>query len=136
MSPAGPEKKAVRLNIFNQTYSLLVSGDPAEMERAADEVDELMTTGRLRFYDRLLEQIPPSLIAITEIPHIGPKSAMLLFQNLGIQGMAQHEYVGGVIFDQNDSGRLRLAHAGPPGSRAFNSLPISIRWTRSAGFLK
>jgi cell division protein ZapA (FtsZ GTPase activity inhibitor) len=38
------EKKPVRLSIFNQTYSLLVSGDPAEMERAATEVDELMTT--------------------------------------------------------------------------------------------
>ena len=39
-----PEKKPVRLAIFNQTYSLLVSGDPADMERAAHEVDELMTT--------------------------------------------------------------------------------------------
>lgn len=37
-------KQSVRLNIFNQTYSLLVTGDPADMERAADEVDELMTT--------------------------------------------------------------------------------------------
>lgn len=39
-----PDKKPVRLSIFNQTYSLLVSGDPADMERAATEVDELMTT--------------------------------------------------------------------------------------------
>ncbi|HET8549850.1 MAG TPA: cell division protein ZapA [Bryobacteraceae bacterium] len=38
------EKKPVRLSIFNQTYSLLVSGDPADIERAATEVDELMTT--------------------------------------------------------------------------------------------
>ena len=38
------EKTPVRLSIFNQTYSLLVSGDPAEMEHAATEVDELMTT--------------------------------------------------------------------------------------------
>jgi cell division protein ZapA (FtsZ GTPase activity inhibitor) len=38
------DKKPVRLSIFNQTYSLLVSGDPSEMERAANEVDELMTT--------------------------------------------------------------------------------------------
>src|SRR5258708_31329270 len=43
-SPGIPDKKSVRLNIFNQTYSLLVSGDPAEMERAANEVDELMST--------------------------------------------------------------------------------------------
>src|SRR5947208_4130192 len=44
MSPGTPEKKAIRLHIFNQTYSLLVAGDPAEMERAAQEVDELMST--------------------------------------------------------------------------------------------
>jgi cell division protein ZapA len=44
MSSAVPDKKSVRLNIFNQTYSLLVTGDPADMEHAADEVDELMTT--------------------------------------------------------------------------------------------
>ena len=44
MSSGTPEKKAIRLNIFNQTYSLLVTGDPSEMEAAATEVDELMTT--------------------------------------------------------------------------------------------
>jgi len=44
MGPAIPDKKPVRLSIFNQTYSLLVSGDPAEMEQAANKVDELMTT--------------------------------------------------------------------------------------------
>ena len=43
-SSVPPEKKPVRLNIFNQTYSLLITGDAAEMERAADEVDQLMTT--------------------------------------------------------------------------------------------
>ena len=53
-----------------------------------EKVDELMTTGRLRFYDRLLNEVPPSLIAITDIPHLGAKTAMLLYQQLGIQGIA------------------------------------------------
>jgi cell division protein ZapA len=44
MASGTPEKRPVRLSIFNQTYSLLVSGDPSEMEHAAEEVDELMTT--------------------------------------------------------------------------------------------
>ncbi len=44
MSSGTPEKKPVRLSIFNQTYSLLVTGDPSDMENAAQEVDELMTT--------------------------------------------------------------------------------------------
>jgi cell division protein ZapA len=37
-------KSQVRLSIYNQTFSLLVPGDPAEIEQAATEVDELMTT--------------------------------------------------------------------------------------------
>jgi DNA polymerase (family 10) len=56
-----------------------------------DKVHELMTTGHLRFYERLLDEVPPSLIAITDIPHMGPKKAMLLYQTLGIQGLADLE---------------------------------------------
>jgi cell division protein ZapA len=41
---AESDKKSVRLTIFNQTFSLRVAGDPAEMELAANEVDELMHT--------------------------------------------------------------------------------------------
>jgi cell division protein ZapA len=39
----GDEKKSVRLTIYNQTFSLRVPGDPEELVRAANEVDELMT---------------------------------------------------------------------------------------------
>ena len=39
-----PEKLPVRVSIFNQTFTLLVAGDPAEIEAAANEVDELMHT--------------------------------------------------------------------------------------------
>lgn len=38
-----PEKRPVRVHILNNAYSLLYAGDPADMERAAQEVDELMT---------------------------------------------------------------------------------------------
>lgn len=44
MDTGSPGKQAVKLSIFNQTFSLLVSGDPAEMEEAAQAVDDLMLT--------------------------------------------------------------------------------------------
>jgi cell division protein ZapA len=43
-SQSTPEKQSVRLSIFNQTFTLKVAGDPAEIEEAAHEVDELMHT--------------------------------------------------------------------------------------------
>ena len=38
-----PEKQPVRLSIFNQTFTLRVAGDPDQILRAANEVDELMS---------------------------------------------------------------------------------------------
>lgn len=35
-------KQPVRVHIFNQTYTLLAEGDPAEVETVAQEIDELM----------------------------------------------------------------------------------------------
>ncbi len=42
MPPESEDRKTVRVNIFNQTYSLLASGDPAQVEEAARKVDDLM----------------------------------------------------------------------------------------------
>ena len=37
------DKKPVRLSIHNQSFTLLVAGDPSEILQAANEVDELMS---------------------------------------------------------------------------------------------
>ena len=42
-TPDGP-KQVVRVTIFNQTYSVTTSGDPADTERLAQQVDELMSS--------------------------------------------------------------------------------------------
>lgn len=36
------DKQPVRVTIFHQSYSLLAQGDPADLEAAANAVDELM----------------------------------------------------------------------------------------------
>jgi len=37
-------KQSVRVQIFNQSYSLLVDGDPREVEEVAQQVDELVAS--------------------------------------------------------------------------------------------
>ncbi|MBM3782871.1 MAG: cell division protein ZapA [Acidobacteria bacterium] len=39
---AAPEKKTVRVSIFNQSFSLATTGDEADVEELAHRVDELM----------------------------------------------------------------------------------------------
>jgi cell division protein ZapA len=40
---SGTERKAVRVTIFNQPYTLAVSGESSEVEELAHSVDQLMT---------------------------------------------------------------------------------------------
>jgi len=37
-------RQSVRVHIFNQSYSLLTEGDPAELQAIAHQIDELMTS--------------------------------------------------------------------------------------------
>jgi cell division protein ZapA len=40
---SGPERKTVRVTIFNQPYTLAVSGESGEVETLAQSVDQLMS---------------------------------------------------------------------------------------------
>jgi cell division protein ZapA len=42
MENSGPEKQSVRVTILSRPYTLLASGDPAEVEQVAASVNELM----------------------------------------------------------------------------------------------
>ncbi len=60
---------------------------PGVGKAITDKVDELMRTGQLRFYNRLVAEVPPALITLTEIPHVGAKTAMVLYKQLGITNL-------------------------------------------------
>ena len=42
MEAEGPDRQAVRLNIYNQVFTLRASADAADLEEAANAVDDLM----------------------------------------------------------------------------------------------
>jgi len=60
-------------------------------EAIAAKIDELLRTGSLGFYERLRAAVPPGLLELTAIPDIGPKTALMLHANLGINSVAELE---------------------------------------------
>ena len=58
---------------------------PGVGQAISDKITELVTTGRMRFYDKLREEIPPSLVGMLRIPGLGPKTVRLIYEELGIQ---------------------------------------------------
>ncbi|MGO8928751.1 MAG: DNA polymerase/3'-5' exonuclease PolX [Limisphaerales bacterium] len=55
------------------------------------KITELVTTGRLQYYEDLKAATPPGLIAMLEIPGLGPKKIKALHDELGIETVEQLE---------------------------------------------
>jgi len=55
------------------------------------KIQELVTTGRLGYYEDLKNSIPPGLLEILNVPGLGPKKIKALNSELGIESLAQLE---------------------------------------------
>jgi DNA polymerase (family X) len=55
------------------------------------KITELVTTGRLQYYEDLKAATPPGLIAMLEIPGLGPKKIKALHDELGVETVEQLE---------------------------------------------
>ena len=55
----------------------------------AEKIEEMLTTGHLAFYERLSEEIPPSLVAMLRVEGLGPKRVKQVYEGLGITTLAE-----------------------------------------------
>jgi DNA polymerase (family 10) len=60
-------------------------------EALQQKVTELVTTGRLKYYEELKASIPAGLVAMTGIPGVGPKKVKALHDHLGIDSIEKLE---------------------------------------------
>jgi DNA polymerase (family 10) len=54
----------------------------------ADKIDELFSTGKLSFWEKLTAEVPDSLVEVLAIPDVGPKLAKAMWQDLGLTTVA------------------------------------------------
>ena len=64
---------------------------PGVGEALAKKLDELLRTGRLEYYEGLKEETPPGVVDMLAIPDVGPKTAKLLYERLGLTSVADVE---------------------------------------------
>jgi DNA polymerase (family 10) len=57
---------------------------PGVGDALEQKIGELLDTGSLAYIERLRAEIPPSLLALTRVPGLGPRKAFQLYQQLGI----------------------------------------------------
>jgi DNA polymerase (family X) len=55
----------------------------------AERVHELLSTGKMTYFEQLKEQVPESLAELVHVPGLGPKKARLIYDRLGIKELPQ-----------------------------------------------
>lgn len=66
----------------------------------SEKIEELFTSGRLGFLEKLEKEVPPTLGELLQIPDLGPKKVALFWRELGITTLAELE-------EAAKSGKLR-----------------------------
>lgn len=64
---------------------------PGVGEALEKKLNELLSTGRLGYFEELQEQIPVGVVSLLSIPDVGPKTAKLLWEKLGALSVADVE---------------------------------------------
>jgi DNA polymerase (family 10) len=55
------------------------------------KLNELLSTGRLGYYEQLEEEVPVGVVSLLGIPEVGPRTAKLLWEQLGALSVADVE---------------------------------------------
>jgi len=61
---------------------------PGVGKAIAEKIDELLSTGRLAFFEKLKTEVPGSLAEMLQVPDLGPKKVALFWKDLGITDLA------------------------------------------------
>ncbi|MCK5431027.1 MAG: PHP domain-containing protein, partial [Anaerolineales bacterium] len=64
---------------------------PGVGKAIAEKIDELLSTGRLEFWEKLTAEVPASLADLLQVPDLGPKKVALFWRELGITNLEELE---------------------------------------------
>jgi len=64
---------------------------PGIGEGIGKKIEELLTTGKLRYYEQLRQKVPVNLSELLKIEGLGPKKIKVLYQKLGIKNIDELE---------------------------------------------
>jgi DNA polymerase (family 10) len=74
----------------NQVYAAGELTDiPGIGKTLAEKIEEMLTTGKLEFYEKLAKEIPPTLVEMLKVDGLGPKRVKQVYETLGITTLAE-----------------------------------------------
>jgi DNA polymerase (family X) len=107
----------------------------------AEKIDELLSTGRLAFYEKLKKEVPLSLVEMLRVPDVGPKRAALFWKKLGLTTVAELEQAAraGKLRDlpgMGDKSEAKIIAGIEARKRATGRVPLGTAWRVAQDVLK
>jgi len=65
---------------------------PGVGKAIGEKIDELLSTGKLEFLEKLTKEVPESLAGWLQVPSLGPKKIAMIWKALNITTLAELEY--------------------------------------------
>jgi len=125
--------EALSQDIESAWYDGTLRDIPGVGKAVAQKLEELLSTGRLRYYEELQEQVPEGVLELLQIPEVGPKTAKLLWDELGVTSIAEVEQAareGRLRSLRGLGGRSeqRILEGIASMHRRTQRLPLGIAW--------
>jgi len=126
---------------------------PGIGEALEEKITQLVTTGKLEYFEKLRKQVPAGLLEMLDIPSLGPKKVKVLWKErkitsidelrkaceenklLDLKGFGektQKKILEGIAFKSRNQGQYRLDQAMPVAKRLLEHLKSSKHVQRSS----
>lgn len=114
---------------------------PGVGKAIAEKIDELITTGKLGFLQKLESEVPPGLVDLLQVPDLGPKKAALFWKQLGVTNLAELEAAAraGKLRDlpgMGEKSEARILAGIEALSRRTTRTPLGKAWPFAQELLK
>ena len=64
---------------------------PGVGEAIAEKIEEIIETGKLKYHEELMEEVPVDIRGLTSIEGVGPKMVKVLYDHLGVRNVSELE---------------------------------------------
>ena len=106
---------------------------PGVGEALEKKLDEWLRTGRLEYYEKLRKEVPDGVVALLDIPDVGPKTVRLLWRELGVADIEDVERAArqGKLRELSGLGKhseRRILQGIEWLKRSGDRIPLTVAW--------
>ncbi len=114
---------------------------PGVGKAISEKIQELLSTGRLGFLERLEGEVPPSLLQLMEVPDLGPRRIALFWKQLGITdlaGLEQNARTGKLraLPGMGEKSEQRIIAGIEALGRRTDRMTLGLAWTSADRWLE